>query len=342
MRIRDVTLPDRPLLLAPMEDVTDASFRKLCKRYGADMVYTEFVNADGLTRGAAGSLAKIAIDPEERPIGIQIYGQNLDTMLEAARMVDAVEPDVIDLNFGCPVKKIAGRGAGAGMLCNIPLMLEMVRAIVDTVHRPVTVKTRLGWDAESIIIESLAEQLQDAGIAALTIHGRTRAQMYKGSADWGPIGRVKANPRLHIPIIGNGDIATPEAAAEAFDRYAVDGVMVGRASFGKPWIFREIRTYLETGRHPEPAGIEERVAIAREHLALSLAAKGAPRGILELRRHLACYFKGLPHFKPMRLRLLTELDPAALDDLLGAIEQHYRGWVPEGDDVTSPWLDAAQ
>ena len=247
MKIASIDLGERPVLLAPMEDVTDPAFRLMCKEFGADMVYTEFVSADALIRSVSKTEQKLNISGAERPVAIQIYGRDVDTMVQAARIVEQARPDVIDLNFGCPVKRVAGKGAGAGMLRNIPLMLDITRAVVDAVRLPVTVKTRLGWDAESKIIVTLAEQLQDCGIAALTIHGRTRAQMYTGEADWTLIGEVKNNPRMRIPIIGNGDITTPQRAAECFDRYGVDGIMVGRASFGRPWIFKEIKHYLQTG-----------------------------------------------------------------------------------------------
>ncbi|PIE84764.1 MAG: tRNA dihydrouridine synthase DusB [Bacteroidia bacterium] len=326
-----------PLFLAPMEDVTDVSFRRLCKEFGADVVCTEFVNSDALARGVPASLAKLRVLEEERPVGIQIYGQHLESMVAAAKLADAAAPNYIDLNFGCPVKKIAGRGAGAGMLRNVPLMLQMVRAVVAEVSRPVTVKTRLGWDANSIIIEELAGQLQDAGIAALTIHGRTRAQLYTGQADWGPIARVRANPRMRIPIIGNGDIRSPEDAHRAFHVHRVDGVMIGRASYGMPWIFRDIKHFLLTGEQPTPLPIEERVAVAHEHLELSVAAKGELRGIFEIRRHLACYFKGLPHFKELRLQLLTEREPARLHQLLDTVLQRYRGWQPDAGAPYTPW-----
>lgn len=337
MVVGSVDLGEYPLFLAPMEDVTDASFRLLCKRFGADMVCTEFVNSDGLVRGAGSSLAKLVLHEAERPAAIQIYGQHLESMVEAARMADAVQPDAIDLNFGCPVKKIAGRGAGSGMLRTVPLLLEMTRRIVEVARCPVTVKTRLGWDADSVIIEELAEQLQETGIAALTIHGRTRAQMYSGEADWEAVARVKRNSRLRIPIVGNGDIRSPEGAYAAFHTHGVDGVMIGRATYGKPWIFREIKHFLRTGEKLAPAGIEERVQIAHEHLALSVREKGTVRGIFELRRHLGCYFKGLPHFKELRLQLLTEKEPLAVGRLLDTVLERYRGWCPEGDDVNTPW-----
>ncbi|MCL2738221.1 MAG: tRNA dihydrouridine synthase DusB, partial [Bacteroidales bacterium] len=294
MTIGNIDLGSHPLFLAPMEDVTDASFRFICKEFGADMLYTEFVSSDGLTRQAQKTVDKLQLYDYERPVGIQLYGHLLEAMVEAAKMAEAAGPDLIDLNFGCPVHKIARRGAGAGMLQTPDLMVEMTRAIVQAVHCPVTVKTRLGWDEQSKIIVELAERLQDAGIAALTIHGRTRAQLYKGKADWTLIGAVKNNPRMYIPIIGNGDIDTPESAKIAFDRYGVDGIMVGRASFGRPWIFRDIKHYMRTGALlPEPS-VRERVALAQKHFAKSVEVKGPRVGVLEMRRHLSCYFKGLP------------------------------------------------
>ncbi|MBO4447229.1 MAG: tRNA dihydrouridine synthase DusB, partial [Bacteroidales bacterium] len=299
MLIGKLDLGDKPVLLAPMEDVTDVSFRQVCRSEGADMVYTEFVPSDGLVRDAAKAIAKMHTLESEAPVGIQIYGHIPEAMVEAARMAEnAAElagghgADVIDINFGCPVSKIAGRGAGSGMMREPDKMVAITRAVVDAVKKPVTVKTRLGWDDSSKIIVELAERLQDAGIAALTIHGRTRCQMYRGEADWSLIGAVKANPRMHIPIIGNGDIDSPQKAAEAFSRYGVDAVMVGRASFGHPWIFREIKHFLRTGEEMEPLTVREKVEIARRHLALSIEAKGQPRGIYEMRRHLSCYFKG--------------------------------------------------
>ncbi len=338
MRIGAIDLGEFPLLLAPMEDVTDQSFRLLCKRFGADLVYTEFVNSDGLIRGAASSIAKLELLDEERPAAIQLYGQHLDAMVEATRMACAANPDLIDLNFGCPVKKIAGRGAGAGMLRDIPLLLKITQEVVRVATCPVTVKTRLGWDENSICIDTLAEALQDLGIAALTIHGRTRAQMFSGQADWAAIARVKANSRLYIPIIGNGDVSTVEAASNAFRMYGVDGVMIGRATYGRPWLFRDAKHYIATGeRLPNPS-IEERVAIAREHLALSVRVKGEVRGIFELRRHLGCYFKGLPDFKSLRLSLLTERDPAQVDHLLCEVARRYEGWLPpETEEHNAPW-----
>jgi len=338
MKIGAVDLGQSPLLLAPMEDVTDQSFRLLCKRFGADLVYTEFVNSDGLIRGAVSSIAKLNLLDEERPAAIQLYGQHLDAMVEATRMACDAHPDVIDLNFGCPVKKIAGRGAGAGMLRDIPLLLSITREVIRVANCPVTVKTRLGWDENTICIDTLAEQLQDEGIAALTIHGRTRAQMFTGTADWEAIARVKANPRLRIPIIGNGDIVTVQGAENAFRKFGVDAVMIGRATYGRPWIFRDIKHYMVTGELLPNPSIEERVRIAREHLQLSLKVKGEVRGIFELRRHLGCYFKGLPDFKPLRLALLTEYNPTKLDELLCEVAHRYKDWTPQKtEEINNPW-----
>jgi nifR3 family TIM-barrel protein len=330
MKIGSLDLGERPLLLAPMEDVTDASFRVLCREQGADLVYTEFVNSDGLVRDVPKTIAKMRTLEEEAPIGVQIYGQHPDAMVDAARMAERAAElagghgaDLIDINFGCPVSKIAGRGAGSGMMREPDKMVAITKAVVEAVDKPVTVKTRLGWDDSSKIIVELAERLQDAGIQALTIHGRTRCQLYKGAADWTLIGAVKANPRMHIPIIGNGDITDGPSAREAFERYGVDGIMVGRATFGHPWIFREIKYYLEHGEPMPPLSVSEKVALARRHLALSLALKGEPRGIYEMRRHLSCYFKGLPDFKETRMRMVTTLDVAELHDILDSIEKRY-------------------
>ena len=330
MKIGSLDLGERPLLLAPMEDVTDASFRVLCREQGADMVYTEFVNSDGLVRDVPKTIAKMRTSDEEAPIGIQIYGQHPDAMVEAARMAERAAElagghgaDLIDINFGCPVSKIAGRGAGSGMMREPDKMVAITKAVVEAVDKPVTVKTRLGWDDDSKIIVELAERLQDAGIQALTIHGRTRCQLYRGSADWTLIGVVKANPRMHIPIIGNGDITDGPSAREAFERYGVDGIMIGRATFGHPWIFREIKYFLEHGEPMPPLTVSEKVALARRHLALSLALKGEPRGIYEMRRHLSCYFKGLPDFKETRMRMVTTLDVAELHEILDSIEKRY-------------------
>ena len=326
MKIANIDLGDKPLFLAPMEDVTDPSFRYMCKEFGADMVYTEFISSDGLIRDAAKSRAKLNISEAERPVGIQIYGHLIEPMVEAARVAETAHPDVIDINFGCPVKKIAGRGAGSGMMKDVPLMVEMTRRIVEAVHTPVTVKTRLGWDDDHRNIEEIALRLQDVGIAALTIHGRTRAQMYRGEADWTLIGAVKNNPSIHIPIIGNGDIDSPEKARQAFDRYGVDGVMIGRATYGRPWIFREIRHYLNTGElQPQPS-VVERVEIAKRHLLKSVEVKGEKVGVLEMRRHLSSYFKGLPDFKATRLKLVTLFDIPELLSTLDYVAQNWGGF----------------
>lgn len=312
MKIGNIDLGEKPVLLAPMEDVTDASFRIVCKKFGADMVYTEFIPSDGLIRDAAKAIAKMKTSDDEAPIAIQIYGNDPDAMVEAAKMADNADQiagghgcDIIDINFGCPVNKIAGRGAGSGMMREPDKMVMITERIVKAVSKPVTVKTRLGWDESSKIIVPLAERLQDAGIAALTIHGRTRCQMYKGEADWTLIGQVKENPRMHIPIIGNGDINSPQKAGEAFRKYGVDGIMVGRASFGHPWIFREIKHYLTTGEILPSMSVNDRVALAKWHLSLSTGLKGPVTGVLEMRRHLSCYFKGLPDFKETRVKLVT-------------------------------------
>ena len=325
MKIAGIEFRERPLFLAPMEDVTDPSFRYMCKGFGADMVYTEFISSDGLVREGAKSVAKLNISDGERPVGIQIYGHLIEPMVESARIAEAARPDVIDINFGCPVRKIAGRGAGSGMMRDVPLMVEMTRRIVEAVKVPVTVKTRLGWDEEHKNIEEIALRLQDAGIAALTIHGRTRAQMYTGEADWTLIGRVKNNPLMKILVIGNGDIDSPQRAAEAFDRYGVDGVMIGRATYGRPWIFREIRHYLDTGELLPQPSVCERVEIAKRHLAKSVAVKGERVGVLEMRRHLSNYFKGLPDFKPTRLQLVTLTDVNEINATLDYIAQEWGG-----------------
>lgn len=289
-----------------MEDVTDPAFRLMCKRFGADMVYTEFVSSDALVRSVNSTMRKLNISDEERPVAIQIYGKNTDAMVEAARMVEEAKPDVIDLNFGCPVKKVAGKGAGAGLLRDIPKMLEITHAVVEAVHLPVTVKTRLGWDDSNKIIVDLAEQLQDCGIAALTIHGRTRAQMYTGEADWTLIGKVKENPRMQIPIIGNGDITTPERAKECFDKYGVDAVMIGRASFGRPWIFKEVKHFLQTGEPLPPLSAEWRLNVLRQEVLDSVNLLDERRGILHVRRHIAAspLFKGIPNFRETRIAML--------------------------------------
>ena len=306
MKIGNIEFGDRPLFLAPMEDVTDIGFRKLCKRFGASMVYTEFVSAEALVRSIKSTVNKLNISDDERPVGIQIYGRDTEAMVEAAKIVEEAHPDVIDLNFGCPVKKVAGKGAGAGMLQNIPLMLDITRQVVKAVHTPVTVKTRLGWDSSHLIITDLAEQLQDCGIQALTIHGRTRAQMYTGSADWTLIGEVKRNPRIHIPIIGNGDITSPEDAERAFDDYGVDAVMVGRATFGRPWIFKEMRDYLDGRPQDLTLDLDRKIDILEEQLRINVERIDEYRGILHTRRHLAAtpIFKGIPDFRQTRIAML--------------------------------------
>lgn len=306
MKIGNIEFGDRPLFLAPMEDVTDIGFRQLCKRFGASMVYTEFVSAEALVRSIKSTVNKLNISDDERPVGIQIYGRDTDAMVEAARIVEEAHPDVIDLNFGCPVKKVAGKGAGAGMLQNIPLMLDITRQVVKAVHTPVTVKTRLGWDSNHLIITDLAEQLQDCGIQALTIHGRTRAQMYTGSADWTLIGEVKRNPRIHIPIIGNGDITSPEEAERAFNDYGVDAVMVGRATFGRPWIFKEMRDYLDGRPQDLTLDLDRKIDILEEQLRINVERIDEYRGILHTRRHLAStpIFKGIPDFRQTRIAML--------------------------------------
>ena len=330
MKIGNIDLGEKPVLLAPMEDVTDASFRVLCREYGADMVYTEFVPSDGLIRDADKAIAKMRTRDDEAPVGIQIYGHIPESMVEAAKMADMAAEiagghgcDLVDINFGCPVSKIAGRGAGSGMMREPDKMVAITKAVVDAVKKPVTVKTRLGWDDNSKIIVELAERLQDCGIKALTVHGRTRQQMYRGEADWTLIGKIKENPRMTIPIIGNGDINSPEKAKEAFDRYGVDGIMVGRATFGHPWIFREIKHYLKTGELLPPMSVRERVELAKRHYALSLELKGEKRSVYEMRRHLSCYFKGLPEFKETRIRLVTATDPA---EVLGTLDEIAVKW----------------
>ena len=325
MKIADIDLGTRPILLAPMEDVTDPAFRLMCKRFGADMVYTEFVSADALIRAVSKTEQKLAIADEERPVAIQIYGRDVPTMVEAARIVEQARPDVLDLNFGCPVKRVAGKGAGAGMLRDIPKMLEITRAVVDAVKIPVTVKTRLGWDADHKIIVTLAEQLQDCGIAALTIHGRTRAQMYTGEADWTLIGEVKNNPRMHIPIIGNGDVTTPQRAAECFERYGVDAVMIGRGSFGRPWIFKEVKHFLETGEELPPLSFDWKMDVLREEVRQSVARLDERRGILHIRRHLAAtpLFKGLPNFRDTRIAMLRAETVDELFSIFDDIKERY-------------------
>ncbi len=354
MNIGNISFPDKPLFLAPMEDVTDIGFRRLCKRFGASMVYTEFVSAEALVRSVKSTVSKLTIDDAERPVGIQIYGRDVPQMVEAAKIVETeAHPDVIDINFGCPVKKVAGKGAGAGMLQNIPLLLDITREVVKAVSTPVTVKTRLGWNSQQLIITTLAEQLQDCGIQALTIHGRTRSQMYTGDADWTLIGEVKNNPRIHIPIIGNGDITSPEEALNAFNRYGVDAVMIGRATFGRPWIFKEINDYFEEGgvrseegeqlkggtttQHPSPIThltspltLDDKIDILLEQLHINMEYIRKERGeddprnelraILHTRRHLAAspIFKGIPDFRQTRIAMLRA---ETISDLTAILEQ---------------------
>lgn len=320
MKIGNIEFSEHPLFLAPMEDVTDIGFRMLCKRYGASMVYTEFVSAEALVRSVKSTVNKLTISDEERPVGIQIYGRDVDSMVEAAKIVEEqAHPDVIDINFGCPVKKVAGKGAGAGMLQNVPLLLDITRNVVKAVNTPVTVKTRLGWSNDNLIITELAEQLQDCGIQALTIHGRTRAQMYTGSADWTLIGEVKRNPRIKIPIIGNGDITSPEETKRAFDEYGVDAVMIGRATFGRPWIFKEIRDYLD-GKEPDPSmDFNWMLDVLEEQLRINVERIDEYRGILHTRRHLAAspIFKGIPNFRQTRIAMLRA---NSMDELMQILE----------------------
>lgn len=323
MKIAGVEVGERPLILAPMEDVTNPPFRKFCKKYGADWLYSEFVSADALVRSVNKSVKKLTIDEHERPVTIQIYGRFIDSMVEAAKIVEEVKPDFIDINFGCPVKRVAQKGAGAGLLRDIPLMVEMAKSVVEAVHLPVTAKTRLGWDCENIIIEDIAERLQDVGIQALAIHGRTRSQMYTGEADWEPIGRVKNNPRIKIPILGNGDITSPQRAKEAFERYGVDGVMIGRASIGHPWIFRQIKHYFETGELMPDLSVREQIEIIKEQIMLSVEWIDEVRGLLHMRRHMAAMFKGLPHFRDLRIRMLQAPSIEVLWQVFDEIEARY-------------------
>ena len=340
MKIRNINLGEKPVLLAPMEDVTDQAFRLLCKEFGASMVYSEFVSADALIRNVNRSLEKIRVDDRERPVAIQIYGRDVPSMVEAAKIVESeAHPDILDINFGCPVKKVAGKGAGAGMLRNVPLLLDITREVVKAVSIPVTVKTRLGWDHQNKIIVELAEQLQDCGIEALTIHGRTRSQMYQGEADWTLIGEVKRNPRMHIPIIGNGDICTAEQAADAFNRYGVDAVMIGRATFGQPWLFKDVRTYLDTGLHDETMTLDWKMDVLKRQVKKSVeyslrednALKERKRtelgGIMHVRRHLANspLFKGIPDFRQTRVKILRAETQEELFALLDEAKERILG-----------------
>lgn len=319
----NITLPEFPLLLAPMEDVSDPPFRAVCKEQGVDLMYTEFISSEGLIRDAIKSKMKLDIFDYERPIGIQIFGGDEEAMTLSAKIVEATQPDLLDINFGCPVKKVVCKGAGAGILKDIPKMISLTKAVVDSTSLPVTVKTRLGWDEDSKNIIEVAERLQDVGIKALSIHGRTRVQMYKGEADWRLIAEVKNNPRIHIPIFGNGDIDSPQKALEYKNRYGVDGIMIGRAAIGYPWIFREIKHYLATGDVLPPPTVEERVAVCRNHLEKSMSWKGEKLGMLEMRRHYATYLKGLPNIKDFRMQLVTSLDKAELFTILNNIEHTY-------------------
>jgi nifR3 family TIM-barrel protein len=319
VKIRDIELGEFPLLLAPMEDVSDPPFRALCKKHGADLMYTEFISSEGLIRDAAKSVQKLDIYEYERPVGIQIFGYDIESMREATRIIERTNPDIIDINFGCPVKKVTCKGAGAGMLQNIPKLIQMTDAIVKETNLPVTIKTRLGWDEQSKFVVSTSEQLQDVGVEAISIHGRTRVQLYKGDADWTLIGEVKNNPRMHIPIFGNGDVDTPEKAVEYKNRYGVDGIMIGRASIGYPWILSEVKHFMETGNHLAPPGIKERVEAARQHLQMSVDWKGEGLGIVEMKRHYTNYFKGIAHFKDYRMKLVTSFELKEIMDTLDFI-----------------------
>jgi tRNA-dihydrouridine synthase B len=323
VHIGNITLNDFPLLLAPMEDVSDPPFRALCKENGADVVYTEFISSEGLIRDAAKSIQKLDIYEKERPVGIQIFGANMESMIQSVEIVEASKPDIIDINFGCPVKKVVSKGAGAGILKDIPLMVKLTEAMVKKTNLPITVKTRLGWDQDSIHIIEVAERLQDVGCAAISIHGRTRAQMYKGEADWTPIAAVKNNPRMHIPVFGNGDVNTPEQALKMRDEYGIDGAMIGRASIGNPWFFNEVKHFFKTGTHMEPPTIEQKVAAARRHLEMAIDWKGELLGVLETRRHYTNYFKGIPNFKPFRTRMVTSDEAAAVFEVFDEILNEF-------------------
>lgn len=334
-KIANLDLGDFPLLLAPMEDVSDPPFRALCKKQGCDMMYTEFISVEGLIRDADKSVQKLDIYDEERPIGIQIFGSELGSMQRAAEVVEAAKPELLDINYGCPVKKVVCKLAGAGILQNIPLMIKLTDAIVKATNLPVTVKTRLGWDEDTINIVEVAERLQDVGIKALSIHGRTRKQLYKGQADWTEIARVKENGRMHIPIFGNGDIDSPQKALEYRNKYGVDGIMIGRAAIGYPWIFREIKHFFATGEHLAPPTVDERVDAAVEHLQRSIAWKGERVGIVEMRRHYTNYFRGIPNIKPFRAQLVGTMDPNELYQTLDLIRTEFTGY-DFGDSITEP------
>jgi len=319
VKIGDISVSEFPLLLAPMEDVSDPPFRALCKENGADMVYTEFISSEGLIRDAAKSVQKLDIYEKERPVGIQIFGANLDSMLRSVEIVEASKPDIIDINFGCPVKKVVSKGAGAGILRDIPLMVKLTAEMVKHTSLPLTVKTRLGWDHDSIKIVEVAERLQDAGVKAISIHGRTRAQMYKGDADWKPIAAVKNNSRMHIPIFGNGDVDSPERAMEMRDSYGLDGAMIGRASIGNPWFFNQVKNYFKKGTYSDKPTLKDRVEVAKRHLEMSIAWKGEVLGVLETRRHYANYFKGIPDFKSYRKAMVTTNDPNGVFEILNRV-----------------------
>ncbi|WP_299115711.1 tRNA dihydrouridine synthase DusB [uncultured Winogradskyella sp.] len=326
VKIGDIELGEFPLLLAPMEDVSDPPFRALCKEQGADVVYTEFVSSEGLIRNAAKSVMKLDIYEKERPVGIQIFGANMESMLQTIDIVEKSKPDIIDINFGCPVKKVVSKGAGAGILKDICLMEKLTAEMVKRTNLPVTVKTRLGWDHDSIKIVEVAERLQDVGIKSIAIHGRTRAQMYKGNADWKPIAAVKNNPRMHIPVFGNGDVNTPESAVRMRDEYGLDGAMIGRATIGNPWFFKQVKHFFKTGEHYRPITMQERVEAARRHLQMSIDWKGETLGVFETRRHYTNYFKGIPDFKPYRMKMVTSDDAkdvfAAFDEALEKFGNH--------------------
>jgi tRNA-dihydrouridine synthase B len=323
VKIGNIELSDFPLLLAPMEDVSDPPFRALCKQYGADLMYTEFISSEGLIRDAVKSVRKLDIFEYERPIGIQIFGSNIESMRQATELTAQANPDIIDINYGCPVKKVACKGAGAGILQDIPKMVAMTREIVKSTNLPVTVKTRLGWDDSTKFIVEVAERLQDVGIKAISIHGRTRKQMYKGEADWSLISNVKNNSRMHIPIFGNGDINTPQKAVEYKERYGVDGVMIGRASIGNPWFFKNIKHYIKTGEELPPISLKERVEVARRHLEMSIEWKGEHEGVVEMRRHYGNYFRGIVNFKETRIKLVTSFEAKEIFETLSIIENTF-------------------
>ena len=330
VKIDSIELPDFPLLLAPMEDVSDPPFRALCKENGADVVYTEFISSEGLIRDAAKSVMKLDIYEKERPVGIQIFGANIDSMLRSVEIVEKTNPDIIDINFGCPVKKVVSKGAGAGILKDIDLMVSLTEAMVKHTNLPITVKTRLGWDHDSIKIVEVAERLQDVGCKAISIHGRTRAQMYKGEADWRPIAEVKNNPRMYIPVFGNGDVTTPEKAKEMRDVYGLDGAMIGRDSIGYPWFFNEVKHYFKTGVHLAGPTISERTEMARRHLQMAIDWKGEHLGVVETRRHYTNYFKGIPHFKEHRLKMVTSDDPKDVFAAFDIVQETFgNAMIPE-------------